>query len=44
MPMALGGWTADGTFGANRLEGMPEGMSFKEVPIPTSVGVIVRVD
>jgi hypothetical protein len=38
--MSLVGWTADGTFGANRLEGM----AFKEVPIPTSVGVIGRVD
>ncbi len=35
--MALGGWTADGTFGANRLEGIT---ALKEVPIPASVGVI----
>jgi hypothetical protein len=39
--MSLCGWTADGTFGANRLVGIA---AFKELPIPTSVGVIGRVD
>jgi hypothetical protein len=40
MPMSLCGWTADGTFGANRLEGL----ALKEVPIPTFVGVIGNMD